>query len=134
MTLTLVLNAELDRKSGNEYNVKATCVVKSNMESENWIDIWREKYPDDKKYSWFKSTKAGHLASRIDFFLVSECLANKTSDVGIVPSINTDHSMITYEVEISETPRGPGIWKINNKILQDEKFVTENEHLVTGRD
>ena len=38
----------------------------------------------------------------------------------------SDHSAITFILQSKEyVQRGPGFWKINNSVLNDEKFVQD---------
>ena len=100
------------------------------MEKLYLVDIWREKNPDKKLFTWM-NTKEGSW-SRIDFFLISESLRNKCIEARIDPSICTDHSCISIKVEISDSRRGPGVWKFNNKLLQDSNFDIEMNNMLKG--
>ena len=48
----------------------------------------------------------------------------------ILPAIKTDHSLIEITIKLSGPPRGPGIWKLNTSILQDEKYKSEIKTLI----
>ena len=64
------------------------------------------------------------LKSRIDFFLITSSLAAATKRCEIRPSIAPDHKAIFLDIELkSEVIRGPGTWKFNNSLLEDEKYV-----------
>ena len=48
----------------------------------------------------------------------------------ILPAIKTDHSLIELTMKLTGPPRGPGIWKLNTSILQDEKYKKEIKTLI----
>ena len=48
----------------------------------------------------------------------------------IIPSILSDHSFVTLEIEIEKLIRGPGYWKFNNKLLEDKEFIDEMNKLI----
>ena len=61
--------------------------------------------------------------SRIDYFLISESLQTRVVESSISPSVCSDHSLISITVDISETLRGPAVWKFNNELLNDSEFI-----------
>jgi len=64
------------------------------------------------------------LKSRIDFFLITSSLAAATKRCEIRPSVALDHEAIFLGIELkSEVIRGPGTWKFNNSLLEDENYV-----------
>ena len=89
------------------------------------IDVWRHRKSDTKRFMWSKFDRKSHMLSwsRIDMFLISSCLMNKVSKCEILPGYASDHSIITLELNLGEQKRGPGYWKLNNMLLQDEKYV-----------
>ena len=48
----------------------------------------------------------------------------------ILPAIKTDPSLIELTMKLTGPPRGPGIWKLNTSILQDEKYNIEIKTLI----
>ena len=107
-------------------------MIRSLMENDNLIDIWRLMNPDSNKFTWAKTQQNKVSWSRIDYFLLSENLVQRTLSSEINPSICSDHSMISIELDTCDTKRGPGLWKINNELLQDKDFISEVKHLVIG--
>ena len=93
------------------------------MEKFELLDIWRQTNPDTKKFSW-RQGKLNKLA-RLDFFLLSESLLDIYSSSSILPSYKSDHSPISLNLFISKHPRGKGIWKLNNSLLQDNELKTK---------
>ena len=43
---------------------------------------------------------------------------------GIDPGLS-DHNFITLDLELSSESRGPGLWRFNNKLLEDSVFVED---------
>ncbi|PIK36905.1 pol-like protein [Apostichopus japonicus] len=86
------------------------------------IDIWRERNPLSKHFTWSSNVTHG-IHCRLDFFLVSRNLANSTSNVRISPGIQSDHSFVHLKFSIHSAKRGPGYWKFNNSLLDDVVFV-----------
>ena len=91
------------------------------MEELNLIDIYRQINPT-KKYFTYES-KPLNLKSRIDFFLISRPLSCCVKNAEIRTSIAPDHKSIFLNIEIkNEFARGPGFWKFNNTLLEDENY------------
>ena len=58
------------------------------------------------------------------FFLISNNLTANARRAKIRPSIAPDHKTIFLSLEIADDlKRGPGSWKFNNKLLEDERYV-----------
>ena len=91
------------------------------MEELELIDIFRKQYPQKLSFSY--ESKALKVCSRIDFFLVahslSKCVVNIQTKVSNAP----DHNAIKLSLELSEERRGPGLWKFNNALVDDEEYV-----------
>ena len=87
------------------------------------VDIHRVRYPNLRKLTY--ETKA-LKKPRIDFFLVAKSLTKSVKKIGIYPSIAPDHHAIYILLSWTcEIPRGPGLWKFNNTLLQDEQYVAK---------
>ena len=60
----------------------------------------------------------GILQSLLDFFLVAQNLTRFVKKSDIYPSVAPDHQAIYMSLLWrNETPRGPGLWKFNNTLL-----------------
>ena len=68
-------------------------------------------------------SKALKLSSRIDFFLVSQPLADRVSHLDTLVSIAPDHKAIRVQLKLENDNRGSGLWKFNNSLLEDEIYV-----------
>lgn len=94
------------------------------MDVFNLVDIQRQRHPKLRKYSY--ESKFLKVKSRIDFFLVAKSLTKYVKSTEIFPAIAPDHNAIYISLSIKcETPRGPGLWKFNNTLLNDERYVAE---------
>ena len=61
---------------------------------------------------------------RLDYWLISNSLHDLVKAADIIPAIRTDHAAITLElVNKSDDIKGPGIWKMNCSLLDDEDYV-----------
>ena len=80
-------------------------------------------------YTWSQSEPP--ILSRLDYWLISNSLANNVCSVDIIPSIKTDHSAILIEFQgVDAKAKGPGIWKLNCSLLSDETYVEKINSLI----
>ena len=117
----LVFDLEKDCTGSILYNMDALKRLKSLMEINDLIDIWRALNPETQKFTWF-GNRPNRTYSRIDYFLTSNCLLNNTINAEILPGFMTDHSLITFVIDVSKCKRGPGIWRLNNPLLDNNKY------------
>ena len=88
------------------------------------IDVQRVRYPNLNVYSYV--SKALNVKSRLDFFLITKSFSKYVQKVGTCPSIAPDHKMIYLNLPLvlpHNTKRGPGFWKFNNTLLNDEEYT-----------
>lgn len=92
-------------------------------------DAWRLKHPRDRHFTWFKPDMS--IGSRLDYFLISRCLCDQVLTCEIHPCVYSDHDFVYLELNLhNTTPRGPGVWKFNNSLLQDEFFCVLMSDLI----
>lgn len=87
------------------------------------IDIWRNKNPFMKDYTWSNRDKSKQ--SRIDLWLISNSLEHNTNKVSIEPSILSDHKMIYLLIKWNNETSFKGsktYWKLNNRLLELDSF------------
>ena len=112
----------IDKRGGQPW--KATNYrnsIKNLMEELNLIDIYRQTHPSTKSFTY--ESKPLNLKSRIDFFLISRPLSSCVKNTEIRTSIAPDHKSIFLNIEVgNEFSRGPGLWKFNNTLLEDENY------------
>ena len=92
--------------------------------------ILKEKQVYQKSVDLKKSASKGTY-SRIDRFYISESLQNFISSVAITPTILSDHSVVSIHVKCTnDAPKGPGFWRLNNDLLQDNEYVNQIRELI----
>ena len=124
----ITMNA-IDRKSGVSGRQKIVDLVESLMQKNKLCDIWRFKNPKKRQYTW--SREQGTNASRLDYWLISQNCVAKVKKTKILPTILTDHRsvMITYNLK-QITEKGPGVWRMNDRHLDDEQYKKQVKLIV----
>jgi exonuclease III len=102
-------------------NPKARIRVKSYIEENELVDIWRIFHENDNHFTWSKRNPV--KMARLDFFLVTENLMSIFSDAYILPKYKSDHAPVVVTVNTSTDQHGKGYWKFNNSLLRDHDFV-----------
>ena len=117
-----VLDENLDKHNGRT-NTHKQCrnKLKHMIDTHNLIDIWREKYPDSRKYTWHSSHKPP-IFSRLDNFLVSENVKIFVVSCDHLLSFKSDHCPVLVTLDLSQHSRGPGYFKLNNSLLLDIEY------------
>ena len=111
------LDIDMDRKNGlkdGHKNIRRK--LDSIINTNNLIDVWRIQHPDTYKYTWHSNTRPV-IFSRLDYFLITDNLANFIKKSEIKSGYNTDHSIITLDIDFIKIDKGRGVFKINNSIL-----------------
>ena len=66
----------------------------------------------------------GQVQARLDFWLISEQLSFQIKKCEVKPGIKSDHSLVKITLDRLHThARGRSYWKINNNLLEDQKYV-----------
>jgi len=86
------------------------------------IDVWRYLHPSTLGFTWTRWD--GTRASRIDIIGVPYVWVSSVSCCDILPCPFSDHCAVLLTVSIPDVvPPGPGLWKLNTSILEDEDYV-----------
>ena len=119
------LNTVLDKKGGILLPRKSVVATIDCLCADlDLVDIWRVKNPSTKSYTW--SQNSPMILCRLDYWLISNNLHDLVTTTDIIPAIKTDHAAISIEFSISEKHiKGPGHWKMNCSLLDDEDYVRE---------
>ena len=118
----LVLDQFLDTQNYIHINnPKAREKVLGISELFDLIDPYRELHPDVKRFTWRK--RAPFKQARLDFFLVSRNFYHNIQNVKVENSYRSDHSPVVLEFKLSEFIIGKGLWKFNNALLSDIRYV-----------
>ena len=119
----LVLDVEMDKFRGKKCtNKMSNEVIKQKIKADNLVDVWRDKNPEEKFYTWFRA-KPEPAMTRLDFFLLHHVLVPLVSATDIVENTFSDHSMITMYIQLEENHKGPGFWRLNTSLLTDETYI-----------
>ena len=114
----IALHSLLDRYPPRAYNYMAFNLTHFMLKF-NLKDIWREKNPGMSSFTW--SNKACTSLSRIDFWLISNCLDNNDIKVNILTIPLTDHKAISINISLNNnnniSQRMGSYWKLNSSIL-----------------
>lgn len=116
-----------DKKGGNTVTRKLPVIneIKKLCELYDLCDIWRSLNPDACQFTW--RDKSFKVQCRLDYFLISNELNSLISDCQIVFAPNTDHSAVQLNLisEESKQKKGPGFWKFNYSLLEDNQYVSQ---------
>ena len=118
----IVRNASVDKSGGTDL-IKHKSIDKMDeiMNMFDLNDSWRIKYPNEKRYTWRQ--KSPLIQCRLDYWLISDVLFDNIAKIDTIPSIQTDHSAITLQLNhIDPGVRGPGLWKFNTSLLNNDDF------------
>ena len=91
------------------------------MDEIGLVDIYRKLHPNLKAFTY--ESKSLKLKSRIDYFLISSKITTKVKRAEIRTSIAPDHKATFLSFETGEFRRGPGSWKFNNQLLEDDNYI-----------
>ena len=86
----LVMNTNVNCKGSSHNNVKARTILTNLMEDLSLIDIWRVRNTHKTIYSWMRA-KPRFTASRLDYALISQGLAQQVDNPMYLPGIKSDH-------------------------------------------
>ena len=115
----------VDKTGGKDINDRRNVIDSINdlRNNLNLVDIWRLHHPTSQCFTWRNSS--GKIQCRLDYWLVTKHLVSLASKTEIKAYHDSDHSPIYVEIkhENAQTKRGPGFWKFNNSLLENEEFV-----------
>ena len=61
---------------------------------------------------------------RLDHFLISDQLQERTGLIGVIPSVQSDHSTFVIKINgLKDDLKGRSYWKFNNSLINDKTFV-----------
>ena len=101
--------------------------LKSFLEANNMVDAWRSQNQGVKMFTWHR----GHKRARLDYIFCSEHLLNNMSKVEILPGIQSDHSLLHFQINSNKTlTRGKGFWKWNCNLIHDIEYVNHVKTLI----
>ena len=114
---------------GTLNNKRTIQAIRELCNSSDLVDVWRTKHPNKKRYSW--ANGSGKIKCRLDFWLISKQLLTRVTEMDISAYYDSDHSPVIISLTPEDqVPRGPGFWKFNNSLLENEEFVTKLKFLI----
>ena len=115
---------KIDRKDKENTKDVSTNAYKTLLENHSLHDIWREMHPDKIQFTYLEK-------SRLDKFLISNECMNYTQNTHIFHAgIKTDHKCISMSLNFSPNKKGPGRWKLNTSILNDNTYIRQIKELI----
>ena len=61
---------------------------------------------------------------------ISDHIINTVGESNIVSGYRTDHNAVTLCLKTTDEPRGPGLWKFNDSLLQDEEYISAIKSII----
>ena len=117
-----ILDQDKDKRNGRKETNKQNREKINRLINEYELnDIWRVFNNDTEHFTWHSNHKPP-IFCRLDYFLTSSNIINKTSKCNITTGIRSDHSLVYFIFNPYTEPRGPGYFKLNNSILFDAKY------------
>ena len=99
------------------------------METFDLLDIQRTRHPNLNIYTYVSKTL--NVEWRLVYFLITGSFSQHVEKVGSCPSIAPDHKTIYLDLALPQnTKRGPGFWKFNNLLLNDEEYLFTIHQLI----
>ncbi len=111
-------------KSGGDTVLGASAInsLQDLIQSHCLFDIFRHLHPSSKVFTW--SNPGNQIFCRLDRFYVSRDVFEKTSVADIKPFSFSDHDLPFISFNLPTClKRGPGYWKFNTSLLENEIFV-----------
>ncbi|KAL9968770.1 hypothetical protein ACROYT_G020892 [Oculina patagonica] len=116
------LNPTLDKRGGIMIPRKSVVSSIECLQNElDLIDIWRVQNPQTKSFTWSQNSPT--VLCRLDFWLISNNLCDFVNSTDIIPAIRTDHAAISLILGKVGEVKGPGMWKMNVTLLDDEEYL-----------
>ena len=128
--LNFIYDRNLDATGGNPtMKLRSLAKITKICEEYDLCDIFRIRHPTHKRFTF--RTINGNIHRRLDHFLISNIIQESVKSVSVLPSVRSDHSPILLIFKnFDQFTKGPGLWKFNNSLLQNEEFCIQlNENI-----
>ena len=95
------------------------------------VDIWRKCHGRQTQCTWFNADKS--IGSRLDKFFIAQELLQQAVKCEIQPCVFSDHDSVVLNFNLIDMfSHGPGLWRLNLDLLDDEQFCEMISTLVEG--
>jgi exodeoxyribonuclease-3 len=82
-----------------EPHATARAELNHRIEAGGFLDVWRDRHPAERSYTWFNRRARGLDAARVDYLLVSNDLASRVAAADIFERHPwSDHSAVAVDV------------------------------------
>jgi exodeoxyribonuclease III len=82
-----------------EPHARARAELNAQLIEHGLVDIWRERHPDERAYTWFNRRARGLDAARVDYILVSDDVAPRVQSAEILDLLPwSDHAPVCIEL------------------------------------
>jgi exodeoxyribonuclease-3 len=82
-----------------EPHARARAELNARIVAEGFVDIWRERHPHERAYTWFNRRARGLDAARVDYILVSGELVSRVRSADILELLPwSDHAPVRLEL------------------------------------
>ena len=116
-----VLDLKKDKSGGRpNTHTKSVRIFSEFLHSNSIIDVWRVQHPNVRNFTWHR--KNPYIAERLDYIFVSDSMTDMVVRSDIWPSFCTDHSTVSISIQLNNSPRGRGFWKMNVEMLKDNEY------------
>lgn len=68
--------------------------------------------------------------TRIDFILCTRNVENFIENIKYEDTSFSDHKFLFFKMDWNKVQRGPGIWVLNTKMLQNEDYVLKVKEII----
>jgi len=121
--LNLVFDLKMDKKGGKATtHFKCRNILSDYMDKKGLIDIWRRDHPTMKAYTW-KSYKKPFVHCRLDYLLTTYNMSKEIAKSTIHMGFRSDHNLIEIRFKKTDDKRGPGFWKLNCALLENQRYI-----------
>ena len=124
-------------------NVNSFNLFKTNL---NLTDTWRFQFPKTRDFSWIRICKnkdnldqdhnnlfSSITARRLDYIFCNSFSKQFLSKTEMSHFTSSDHKAVIafFNFDSLNFPRGPGYWKFNESLLEDQAFVDQMTFFIT---
>ena len=85
------------------------------------VDVWRKQHTNDRQFTW--QNKFGTIKCRLDkFYVTSSLLKDFLVDSEIIAYPYSDHDLVRVSLNVVQSSNniGPGVWKLNVSLLNEQ--------------
>jgi exodeoxyribonuclease III len=80
-------------------HARARAELDAGLTQKGFVDIWRERHPAERTYTWFNRRARGLDAARVDYILVSDDLVGRARSADIMKLLPwSDHAPVSLEL------------------------------------